>query len=240
VASGAFSRSSLPRALAVPADTRQVWVDEFFDGFLALADRYETTLAGGDISQSQGGIVADVMVIGSAKRGRAVLRSTAKVNDIIYVTGALGGSAATLDTLFAGKQLPQGASTQRHFYPEPRIMAGAFLARRKLARVMIDCSDGLSVDLAHICEESAVGAILNRALLPVASGATLEHALHGGEDYELIFTAPASAKVPIQIECVPITEIGWIARERGIYITDLRTKPQPLEARGWQHFRSGS
>lgn len=103
---------------------------------------------------------------------------------------------------------------------------------------MIDCSDGLSVDLAHVCEESGVGAILNRDLLPVASGATFEHALHGGEDYELIFTAPPSAKVPIQIECVPITEIGWITRERGIYITDLRTKPQPLEARGWQHFRS--
>src|SRR5690349_11766424 len=83
-------------SLAAPADAPQRWIDEFFNGFLALADRYETTLAGGDISQSQSGIVADVMVIGSAKRGRALLRSTARVNDIVYVTGALGASAAAL------------------------------------------------------------------------------------------------------------------------------------------------
>jgi thiamine-monophosphate kinase len=225
-------------SLAVPVETPQGWIDEFFDGFLALGDRYETTLAGGDVSQSQSGIVADVMVIGSARRGRAVVRSTARVNDIIYVTGVFGGSAATLDMLFAGRQLPHSASTQRHFYPEPRVAVGAYLSKRKLARAMIDCSDGLSVDLAHICEESGVGAIVNRDLIPISAGATLDHALHGGEDYELIFTAPQSAKVPVQIDCVPITEIGWITRERGIYITDLRAKPQPLEARGWQHFRN--
>jgi thiamine-monophosphate kinase len=225
-------------SLAVPVETPQGWIDEFFDGFLALGDRYETTLAGGDVSQSQSGIVADVMVIGSARRGRAVVRSTARVNDIIYVTGVFGGSAATLDMLLAGRQLPHSASTQRHFYPEPRVAVGAYLSKRKLARAMIDCSDGLSVDLAHICEESGVGAIVNRDLIPISAGATLDHALHGGEDYELIFTAPQSAKVPVQIDCVPITEIGWITRERGIYITDLRAKPQPLEARGWQHFRN--
>jgi thiamine-monophosphate kinase len=225
-------------SLAVPTDVSQAWVDEFFAGFLALADRFETTLAGGDVSQSQVGIVADVMVIGSAKRGRAVLRSTARVNDIIYVTGALGASARALDAISAGKQPSRNADSQRHFYPEPRIHAGDYLAKRKLARAMIDCSDGLSVDLAHICAESGVGAILNRDLIPVATAATLEQALHGGEDYELIFTAPAKAKIPVEINGVPVAEIGWITRERGVYLTDLRTAPQPLEPRGWQHFRA--
>jgi thiamine-monophosphate kinase len=225
-------------SLAGPADTPQTWVDEFLDGFFALADRHETTLAGGDISQSQSGIVADVMVIGSAMRGRAVLRSTARVNDIIYVTGTLGGSAATLDALFAGQPPLRSESSQRHFYPEPRISVGEYLAKRKLAHAMIDCSDGLSIDLAHICEESGLGAVVNRDLIPVAGGARLDHALHGGEDYELIFTASPKAKVPVEINGVPVTEIGWITRERGIYITDLRTKPQALEPGGWQHFRN--
>lgn len=224
-------------SLAIPGNTPQKWIDEFLSGFLALADRYDTTLAGGDVSQSCSGIVADVMVIGSMKRGRALLRSTARPNDIIYVTGWLGGSAATLETLLAGKEPPRSECAQRHFYPEPRLGVGDFLAKRKLARSMIDCSDGLSVDLRHICEESGVGAIINRELIPVAPGASLEQALHGGEDYELIFTAPPKAKVPVEIEGVPITEIGWITRESGVYLTDLRTQPQPLEPRGWQHFR---
>jgi len=181
------------------------------------------------------------MVIGSAKRGRAVLRSTARPNDIIYVTGTLGGSAATLDVLLAGKEPPRSECSQRHFYPEPRVTIGDFLAKRKLARAMIDCSDGLSTDLAHICEESGGSAVVNRELIPVAPGASLEQALHGGEDYELIFTASPKAKIPVEIEGVPVTEIGWITREQdrqpGVYLTDLRTKPQPLEPRGWQHFR---
>ena len=223
-------------SFAATAQTPQKWIDEFLAGFLTLADRYDTTLAGGDISQSQSGIVADVMVIGSAKRGRAVLRSTARPNDLIYVTGTLGGSAATLETLLAGN-VPRSESTQRHFFPEPRVQVGAYLAQRKLARAMIDCSDGLSVDLAHICEESNVGAIVNRELIPVAPGASFDQALHGGEDYELIFTAPPKAQIPIEIEGVRVTEIGWITRERGIYLTDLRTNPQPLEPRGWQHFQ---
>jgi len=244
-AMGAAPRAAF-LSLAVPAETSQGWVDGFFEGFLALADRYGTTLAGGDVSQSQNGIVADVMVIGAAKRGRAVLRSTARVNDIIYVTGALGASAAALQELQKQKvprlRLPQQAplgmtqSEERHFYPKPRIAIGEYLVKRKLARAMVDCSDGLSVDLAHICEESGVGAILNRDLIPVAGGATLEQALHGGEDYELIFTAPVKTQVPVEISGVPVTEIGWITRERGVCLTDLQTQSQPLEPRGWQHF----
>jgi thiamine-monophosphate kinase len=78
---------------------------------------------------------------------------------------------------------------------------------------------------------------VNRDLMPIAPGATLEQALHGGEDYELIFTAPVKAKIPVEIDGVPVTEIGWITRERGLYVSDLRNPPQPLEPRGWQHFR---
>lgn len=234
-------------SLALPGDLPQHWVDEFLDGFLALAERYGCPLAGGDISQSAQGVITDIMVIGAVQRGKAVLRSKAKPGDVIYVTGSLGGSAATLRTLqtrgvlrLRPTKLASLAMTQtpdRHFFPEPRIKVGEFLRKMKLVHAMIDVSDGLSTDLGHICDESRVGAVINSNLIPVSAGADLELALHGGEDYELLFSSSLRAKVPVEIGGVPVTEIGWIARERGVYITDLRSKPQRLEARGWEHFR---
>jgi thiamine-monophosphate kinase len=232
-------------SLALAKSTPQKWVDGFLRGFLKLAERYSCTLAGGDTSSSPSSIIADVMVLGSVPQSKAVLRSSAKLGDIIYVTGTLGGAAAELDRLRKQKaprlrpaqRASLGMTSSRQFVPEPRVEIGQFLRNNKLAYAMIDVSDGLSTDLNHICEESGVGAILNSALLPVARNATLEQALHGGEDYELLFTAPAKAKVPVEIAGVPITEIGWTTGERGVYITDLRSKPKPLRPQGWEHFR---
>jgi thiamine-monophosphate kinase len=226
-------------SLALPKALPQKWVDEFFRGFLALARRYSVMLAGGDISQADV-VAADVTVVGSAPKGKAVRRSGAKPGDVVYVTGALGGAAAGLQHVSRGafRVSRKGMdSVQRHFYPEPRIAVGRWLRQRKLATAMIDISDGLSTDLAHVCEESGAGAIVNEPLLPIANGASLEQALHGGEDYELLFTARQSAKVPVEIAGVPVTEIGWITKERRVLITDLKRKPEKLEARGWQYFR---
>jgi thiamine-monophosphate kinase len=255
-------------SLALPADLPQKWVDEFLRGFLALAKKYDVTLAGGDIAESHSGILADILVIGSAPKGKAIQRSTARVNDIIYVTGALGASASTLKAVFANakigigpKRLPhpeacpersrtaeaigwekrvphseRSEGWEKHFYPEPRLAIGRYLRDRKLASSMIDLSDGLSTDLAHICEESRVGAILNQNLIPIARNANLELALHSGEDYELLFTARKSAKVPVEIAGIPVTEIGWITREKKLSITDCEHPPKKLAVRGWEHF----
>jgi thiamine-monophosphate kinase len=236
-------------SLALPTDLPQQWVDEFLDGFLAVADRYDFPLAGGDISQSRQDVIADIIVIGAVPRGKAVLRSKAKPGDVIYVTGALGASAATLIKLqkqrvpllpFANPRLKRRTTQtreDRHFFPEPRVEVGEFLRRKELGHAMIDLSDGLSTDLGHICDESRVGAVINSNLIPVSAGADLELALHGGEDYELLFATSPRAKVPVEIGGVPVTEIGWTTRERGVFITDLRSKPQRLEPRGWEHFR---
>jgi thiamine-monophosphate kinase len=217
-------------SLALPSTLSQKWVDGFFEGFLRLASEHRVSLAGGDISQAAS-VLADVIIVGSAPKHKAVRRSGAKPNDILYVTGALGGAAAGLEQLAKGRK----ANTS-HLYPQPRLEVGRWLRERKLATAMIDISDGLSTDLNHICEASGVGAVLNQPLIPVVRGATLEQALHGGDDYELLFTAKKSAKVPVEITGVPVTEIGWIVKEKRVMISDVRSKPTRLTARGWQYF----
>jgi thiamine-monophosphate kinase len=223
-------------SLALPAEIPQKWVDGFIDGLLALADRWRVPLAGGDIAQSPGGVMADIQVIGSAPKGEAVLRSAAKAGDILYVTGTLGLSVKALEEFRTGGR-PTPRTAPRHFFPEPRIDIGRFLRERKLARAMIDLSDGLSTDLSHICEESGVGAVLYAASVPHAPGSHgLDWALNGGEDYELLFTAGSRAKVPEEIDGVQVTAVGEIVGRKGMWLENESGKMQVLKARGWEHF----
>jgi thiamine-monophosphate kinase len=226
------------------------WIDRFLDGLLTLAAAHQTPLAGGDLSESPVAL-ADIVLVGAVPSGKALLRSGARAGDLLYVTGALGGAAAGLARLaeLAGDRcagslpprIPKGLAPllAPHLYPQPRVAQGLWLQRRSLATAAMDLSDGLSTDLAHLCHESAVAAEVDAARLPIHYGATLEQALHGGEDYELLFTARAKARIPRAIAGVPITQIGRIvARKRGRPIVTL-TKPQasePLVRRGWEHF----
>jgi thiamine-monophosphate kinase len=225
-------------SLGLPEDLPQTWVTGFLRGMLALARRFNVQLAGGDIS-SAAQITADIVVTGQIPSGAAVLRSGANPGDRIYVTGALGGSAATLKQLLAGKAV-KPAKSSPHFYSTPRLEVGSWLRKGCFATAMIDLSDGLSVDLAHICEESGVTAIVTANKLPIGKGADLELALHGGEDYELLFTVPGRAKIPAQITGVEITEIGKIGNltdySSAIQILGDNGKVRPLPQRGWQHF----
>ncbi|MFL6299739.1 MAG: thiamine-phosphate kinase [Terriglobales bacterium] len=217
-------------SLGLPAELPQEWVDEFFEGFLRLAKRFRVPLAGGDTAESPQGVIADVTVVGSAPRGKAVRRSGAKPEDFIYVTGALGGAAATLARLRRGRV--KVARSDPHFYPEPRVAVARKL--REVASSMIDLSDGLSTDLAHVCEESGVGAELEVASVPIADGATLEQALHGGEDYELLFTASEKKIVPRGVR-----RIGRVTRDPRQMIW-LRTPDGErilMPSGGWEHFR---
>jgi thiamine-monophosphate kinase len=225
-------------SLGLPESLPQSWVNGFLRGLLAQAGRFRISLAGGDISSARQ-IAADIVVTGQVPAGTAVLRSGARPGDRIYVTGSLGGSAYTLEQLFAGKKIKPSTSNA-HFYPTPRIASGAWLRERSLATAMIDLSDGLSVDLAHICEESRVTAIVEANKIPVSRGAHLELALHGGEDYELLFAAPRRARVPARIAGVAVTEIGEIRNRRdyssAIGILEDNGKVRPLKQRGWEHF----
>ena len=223
-------------SLALPAGLAQRWVNGFLRGLMKLATRFNVPLAGGDIAQSPAGVLADIMVVGSVTRGRALLRSGARPGDALYVTGALGGSAAAIQQMRAGKKL-RPAQNRAHFFPEPRIALGRLLRERRVATAAIDLSDGLSTDLSHICEESGVGAVVYAESVPMAKGATLDLALHGGEDYELLFTAAPRTRVAEEIAGVRVTRLGEIIRGDRAFICDKKGRRKPLPPRGWEHFR---
>ena len=232
-------------SLALPRDLPQSWVRRFIRGLIALAKKHRATLAGGDIAESPDGILADIVVLGTVPKGNATLRSGAKPGDRIYVSGELGGSAAAVRKLRAqpGKKL-NPRHYMRHFYPQPRIELGRILRENYLASAMIDTSDGLSTDLAHICQESGVGAEVDGSRIPLASvgkparEVDLNLALHGGEDYELLFTAPGNRRIPNRIAGVAITQIGGITQSQGIFLMNSKGVSHALYPRGWQHFQT--
>jgi thiamine-monophosphate kinase len=232
-------------SLALPRDLSQKWVDGFMSGLLDLAGKFGVSLAGGDTAEYPNGILADIVVLGSVPRGKAILRSGARPGDRIYVSGALGGSAAAVRRMLAHpKRRLKPVEYPLHFFPEPRLTLGRMLREKGLASAMIDISDGLSTDLAHICEESGVGVELQAEAIPRATvgnpvrGVELDFALHGGEDYELLFTAPRGKGIPARVASVPITQIGHVTRGKRIFLMNKNGERYELLPRGWEHFRS--
>ncbi|HEX8096609.1 MAG TPA: thiamine-phosphate kinase [Pyrinomonadaceae bacterium] len=238
-------------SLGVP---REVWdsefLEEFYEGFFALADRFGVALVGGDVSRTPERIVIDSVVLGETARGRAVLRSGARPGDHIFVTGTLGASAAGLRLLERGARLTKRGPRPRrarlvealllkHLAPEPRVAWGELLGAERLATAMIDTSDGLSSDLAHLCRESGVGARIEASRVPVHPALSeirrdnaaqfdfpntdpLALALHGGEDFELLFTIR-----PRDLKRLP-TEFSGI---KATYIGDVTDAPNRLTLR---------
>jgi thiamine-monophosphate kinase len=250
----AFLSLGLPREFANPVGRwSSSWVARFLDGLLALAARHKTPLAGGDVSETPVPL-ADIVLIGSVPAGKALLRSAAVPGQLLYVTGSIGGGAAALPHLDrlarqnkTRSKVPNRLSipkdleplVERHLWPQPRIPQGLWLRRHSLASAAIDLSDGLSTDLTHLCEESQVAAEIDPSQLPIHPGAGLDYALHGGDDYELLFTAAANTRIPKKIAGVAVTRIGRILPARGNRptVTLLTAQgPQPLKPQGWQHF----
>jgi thiamine-monophosphate kinase len=231
-------------SLALPAKLPQKWVDRFLNGLLKLAKQFNVTLAGGDTSESPDGVLADIVVVGSIPKAKAILRSGARPGDRLYVTGELGVSAATLDLLFSGPRKKLKLSLfANHFFPTPRIHVGRILREKRIAAAMIDISDGLSTDLSHICEESGVGAEVWADAIPRASilgrEVDLQFALHGGEAYELLFTARPTTKVPKHIAGVPINCVGEITKRKRkpLVLVGKDLTRSELKIWGWQHFQ---
>lgn len=215
----------LSLAVANWADAR--WLDGFYSGLLALAGsagRAGVALIGGDLARTER-VMCDIVVAGTVPRGKALRRDGARAGDGIYVSGALGGSALGLA---AGR----GRAWMRHKRPEPRLALGRFLRARLGATAAMDLSDGLSLDLRRLCTASGLRAEISAP--PVYRGATLEQALHGGEDYELLFTAPARVRVPDEFEGLALRRIGTMRKGTA---GAVEMDGEPLPPLGYDHLR---
>ncbi|MGH9932726.1 MAG: thiamine-phosphate kinase [Pyrinomonadaceae bacterium] len=245
------------------------FLDSFYAGFLKLATRYSVTLIGGDVSRTPDKVVIDSILIGETSKAGAVFRSGAEPGDQIFVTGFLGDAAAGLRLLERGARLPPPTQPprldsrqpgERHrldylllrqLRPEPRVGWGLLLGEQKLATAMIDISDGLSSDLNHLCTESNVGALVDSGAIPIDPLVTeltgrraldpLMLALHGGEDFELLFTVKPEmvTKLPTRVDGVSLTRIGEIKEaSHGVRISE-GSRTWNLEPGGWEHFKGG-
>jgi thiamine-monophosphate kinase len=247
-------------SIGVPEDVWQTdFVDRFYDGWLDLANRYGVQLIGGDTSRTNEHIVIDSIAIGECSAGMAVKRTGANPGDQIFVTGSLGAAAAGLRLIERGAHLAEqnldDEDSQkldhvllRQLRPEPRVGWGIVLPEDRLATAMIDLSDGLSSDINHLCEASKVGTLIDASLLPIDERVIelcgrraldpLQLALHGGEDFELLFAVKPEhvARLPRRVDGIEIKRIGEITRaEDGVKISE-GTRIWDLKPGGWKHF----
>ena len=212
-------------SLALAPWVGQPWVNGFYRGLLSLANAKATALIGGDLARAER-VLCDIVVAGVVPRGQALRRDRARPGDAIYVSGLLGASALGLAT-------GRGKAWARHKRPSPRLALGRFLRESIRAHAAMDLSDGLSLDLRRLCAASGLRAEITAP--PRFPGATLEHALHGGEDYELLFTASPSAAVPAHFEGLPLTRIGTMRKGAPGAIS---LDGVPLPALGYDHLKT--
>jgi thiamine-monophosphate kinase len=195
----------------------------FFDALARFAQDFGAPLAGGDLARSDRAF-CDITVCGAVPRGMALRRNGARAGHEIYVSGLLGGSAL-------GLEARKGKAWKRHVRPEPRLELGEFLRARLRATSCMDLSDGLSLDLRRICLASGVAAEITDP--PRFPGASFEQALHGGEDYELLFTVRPGTRVPARLNRLPLTRIGTIIEGSP---GEVRCNGRRLEPLGYDHF----
>ncbi len=235
--------------LGLPEACTGAWLDEFLRGMARAARRFGLTLAGGDTTKYPQ-IVISLTVMGEIDRGKSILRSGARPGDLLFVSGRLGEAELgwRLIQRKLHKQKRWGSLLKKHLYPEPRLALGQWLAAHRRATSMIDTSDGLSTDLGHICKASGVGARVWAEEIPAVrvppelqQGGidALQLALHGGEDYELLFTVPKrlADHMPRKVAGIPVTLIGEITREKKVALIGTNGRSKPLLPGGWDPFR---
>lgn len=236
-------------SLALPGSRTGLWLDEFLEGLRRAAKRFGCVLSGGDTTR-RADILINLTVVGEVRTGEGVLRSGARPGNILFVSGRLGEAELGLQLIRKSKRRASSRDPllRKNLYPEPRLALGRWLAEKRLASAMMDLSDGLSTDLPRLCAASGVGALLTASKIPVVrmrkrgrrgDAPALDLALHGGDDYELLFTVPSRKwkKIPRSFRGIPITAIGEITKQRALLLMDERGREIPLPNRGWDPFR---
>ena len=236
--------------LGLPPTVEAEWVEAFYAELKEAAERYRCAIVGGDTVRSPERVIVAVAVLGAVARGKAITRAGARTGDLVCVTGTLGASAAGLALLAAGEASAEFVAVVRaHTRPEPPVEAGVALAEAGLATAMIDLSDGIASDLGHLARRSGVGASVAAERLPIARVTReaaralgedpIRWALHGGEDYELLFTVPPERFRAVPPLLAPLGVVATIVGEVGGEGVRLRApdgSERPLTPAGFRHF----
>ncbi|MGH7469163.1 MAG: thiamine-phosphate kinase [Longimicrobiales bacterium] len=253
----AVALSDLAAMAAVPVAllvTLVLTADDYHDvgarimrGVAQAAARYGAAIPGGDTTRSEGPLVIDIAALGQSDR--PVLRSGAQVGDEVWVTGTLGAAAAAVSAWRAGIPLDQAARAA-FAQPQPRLAEAQWLANRVILHALIDISDGLASDAAHLAAASNVALHIQTQDVPVHPAARMGHepahrALTGGDDYELCFTAAAGSVQPVraafqQTFGIALTCIGDVREGSGLALVDHRGQPVNTELKGYDHFPGAS
>ncbi|HEX8695908.1 MAG TPA: thiamine-phosphate kinase [Longimicrobium sp.] len=234
-------------SLAVPPGDEKAHAEQVMEGVRRAAESVGAALLGGDLARTHGPLVVDVTVVGECPH--PVLRSGARPGDEVWVTGELGAAAAYVEQRLQGRR-PDGRARARFAAPAPRVREALWLAGHGLPTAMIDLSDGLAGDAAHLSAASGVAVLLSPELIPVhpaarrhagKGGDALRLALTGGEDYELCFTAPIGAAEPHVDEFqqtfgVRLSCVGRVGGGDGVWWVDAEGNRRPLGLRGYRHF----
>ncbi len=259
-AMGGIPRHALV-SLCLPEDVDREFVDRFYEGMSRLATSEDAAVIGGNISSSPQGLVVNVVLLGEVEEGKALLRSGAGAENLLFVTGDLGLSAAGVELLGAGQDMAGAVdrasmeeAVNKHLTPAPRVKEGRRLLESGCVKAAIDISDGIASDLRHLCNESGVGAIIYADKLPVAgavyrledvlSEPPLNYALYGGEEYELLAAVEKDRAKELKSmwggDLAPFTEVGKITtRNEGVTYIDGEGNRTELPPAGWDHLKSG-
>lgn len=231
-------------SIALPKDAQGEWAERFIEGYTDISRQYDVPLLGGDTTSSLRDIAVNVGILGRCPSGRRLMRNGAKVGETIYVTGPLGDSAGGLQAILKGIERTEDVTRLicRHKRPIPRIEAGRLLMESGKAGAMMDISDGIGSDLRHIMKASGVGAVIDLERLPLSPELVsvckeqgwdiYEMATSGGEDFELMFTAPAGLENELDIAVYPIgkivpgNELSW----------RFSNEPMDRDFDGYKHF----
>jgi thiamine-monophosphate kinase len=250
VAMGATPKQFL-LTLAIPSNRQGQWLDSFLLGMRKAAKNLQMQLIGGDTTRCSS-VFISITAIGEIGCGLSVKRSGARPGDLLYVSGTLGRAQLGLELMQTNPRTAQPELLRPHLFPQIRLALGSWLARNRVASAMMDLSDGLSTDLARLCESSRVGARVFAERIPrvqipanrigklsLSGLDPLQMALNGGEDYELLFVAP-KRKQPL-LQRAPgfkeLTVIGEITSEKKIVLLDAAGRAHPLRRGGWDPFR---
>jgi thiamine-monophosphate kinase len=243
-------------SIAIPDECHLDYLDELYNGIKKLAARFDVNVLGGDTTRSTVDLIINIVVQGTVLKEELLCRDAAQPGDVIFSTGFLGDSKAGLHLIL--NEIDADTKTLKallkaHLVPEPHLREGRFLARRSGVNAAIDTSDGLSSDLAHIVEESRVGARLFTDKIPISPNLKdfctrldfkpLEFALAGGEDYTLLCTISPHRAAEIGEAFQkkfkrPLFPIGKIIDKKKIEIVYPDGKTEPITPTGWDHFRA--